>query len=82
MDHELHVRGMVVDNLGAVAGEDLEGKGMKLLLSTSRSLVLVQPGEEAWHSCASGPSAGKQGEPIAQAWAAKCRKHEALFCSA
>lgn len=40
----------MIDDLGAAAGEDLEGKGIKLLLSTSRSLVLVQPGKEAWHS--------------------------------
>lgn len=50
MDDEFHLREMVVDNLGAAAGEDLEGKGMKLLLTTSRSLVLVQPGKDAWHS--------------------------------
>lgn len=50
MDAEFHQKEMVVDNLGAAAGEDLEVKGMKLLLTTSRWLVLVQPGKEAWHS--------------------------------
>lgn len=43
LDDEFHLREVVVDNLGAAAGEDLKGKGMKLLLGTGRSLPLVQP---------------------------------------
>lgn len=44
----------MVKDLSAGAEEDLEGKGMKLRMNTCASLVLVQPGKEAWHSFGHG----------------------------
>lgn len=82
MDDEFHLREVGVDNLGAAAGEDLEGKGMKLLLGTGRSLLLVQPvGKNGMAKPQVLMQASKE-SLLFKAWAAKCRKHETSFCRA
>lgn len=73
-------KGNGVGNLGAAAGEDLEGKGLKLLLSTGRSLVLVQPVRKQGMAEPQVLMQASKGSLLFKAWAAKCRKHEALFC--